>query len=263
MISPPATAPIGESIPPTIIAGNATSAIAPIVGDSAAGPDASVTPASAARPAEIAHETMNTRRALMPWASAASASKAVARMATPSVERRKNRKKPPSTAAAIPSVHRSRTANTTSPARTVSTPHGSARLRLSKPQIAVIACSMMNSRPIVIMITANTGSPTILRSTVRSRPAPNDRRAQDREQDRERERQPGGVGERVREVGAERHQRALREVDDAGGAVDDHEPERHERVAGPEREPVEAQLQELRHRAPRSGARTAARARGA
>ena len=43
---------------------------------------------------------------------------------------------------------------------------------MSKPQIAVIACSMMNSRPIVIMITANTGSPTILRSTVRSSPAP-------------------------------------------------------------------------------------------
>jgi hypothetical protein len=43
---------------------------------------------------------------------------------------------------------------------------------LSKPQIAVIACSMMNRRPIVIMITANTGSPTIFRSTVRSRPAP-------------------------------------------------------------------------------------------
>ena len=44
---------------------------------------------------------------------------------------------------------------------------------MSKPQIAVMACSMMNSRPIVIMITAKTGSPTILRSTVRSSPAPN------------------------------------------------------------------------------------------
>ena len=85
MIRPPTTAPTGESSPPRIIAGNATSAIAPIVGVSAAAPDASVTPASAASPAEIAHDTANTRRALMPWASAASWSNAVARIATPSL----------------------------------------------------------------------------------------------------------------------------------------------------------------------------------
>ncbi len=61
---------------------------------------------------------------------------------------------------------------TTSPTRTVSTPHGSPRFSASKPQIAVMTCSMMNSRPIVIMITANTGWPTIAAQHVRSIAAP-------------------------------------------------------------------------------------------
>ena len=72
----------------------------------------------------------------------------------------------------MPIVHRSRTDITTPPTSTVATPHGSSRLSASKPQIVVTTCSMMNSRPIVIMITANTGWPTMRRSTRRSTPAP-------------------------------------------------------------------------------------------
>ena len=41
---PPRTAPSGESMPPGIIAGKAMRAVAPIAGESAAGPDASVQP---------------------------------------------------------------------------------------------------------------------------------------------------------------------------------------------------------------------------
>ena len=108
----------------------------------------------------------------MPCASAASWSKATARIATPSFEKRKNRKNPASAAAARPIVQRSRSEMTTSPALNVSTPHGSARFSESKPQIDVMTCSMMNSRPIVIMITAKTGWPTIRRSTMRSVAAP-------------------------------------------------------------------------------------------
>ena len=172
-MSPPTTAPIGESMPPTIIAGNATSAIAPIVGESAAGPAASVTPGERGqpgrdRPRDREHapgaDALGERGLLVEGGGAHR-----------HAQRRRSgrrRRSPATTAAAMPSVHRSRTASTTSPTFTVSTPHGSARLRLSKPQIAVIACSMMNSRPIVIMITANTGSPTIWRSTVRSSAAP-------------------------------------------------------------------------------------------
>ena len=88
------------------------------------------------------------------------------------MEKRKNAKKPASIAAAIASVHRSRVDITIPPTFTVATPHGSLRLSASKPQIAVTTCSMMNSRPIVTMITANVGSPTMWRRTVRSIAAP-------------------------------------------------------------------------------------------
>ena len=51
---------------------------------------ASVTPASAASTPAIAHDIANTVRALMPIASAASWSNAVARIATPQSLKRKN-----------------------------------------------------------------------------------------------------------------------------------------------------------------------------
>jgi len=110
-----------------------------------------------------------------------------------------------------------------SPALTVLTPHGSARLSESKPQIAVTACSMMNSRRAEC------------------------RRAQDGEEHGERERQVRAVGERVGQIGAERDEAALGEVDDPGGPVDDHEAQRHERVARAERRAVEQQLEEFSH----------------
>jgi hypothetical protein len=50
--------------------------------------------------------------------------------------------------------------------------HGLSTGRLSKPQIAVINGSSTNSSPMVIMMTANGGWPTMRRSTNRSTLAP-------------------------------------------------------------------------------------------
>ena len=79
-------------------------------------------------------------------------------------------------------------------------------------------------------------------------------RAGEREQDGggehgEAEGEPDVDGQPRDGVGAEQQHRALREVDDAAGAVDDDEPERDERVGRAERDALEEQLEELGHAA--------------
>ena len=79
-------------------------------------------------------------------------------------------------------------------------------------------------------------------------------RAGEREQDGggehgEPEREPDVDGQPRDRVGAEQQHRALREVDDAAGAVDHDEPERDERVGRAERDALEEQLEELGHAA--------------
>lgn len=85
---------------------------------------------------------------------------------------RKKRKNATTTAAVMPMVHRSRTPSTSPPTSTVWMFQGFVSGRLSKPQIAVISGSMTNRSPIVIMMTANGGWPTMRRSTSRSTLAP-------------------------------------------------------------------------------------------
>ena len=80
------------------------------------------------------------------------------------------------------------------------------------------------------------------------------RRAGEREhgggdEDGGQEREPDVDREPRDRVGAEQQHRALGEVDDAAGAVDDREPERDERVGRAERDALEEQLQELGHAA--------------
>src|SRR3546814_12623496 len=68
------------------------------------------------------------------------------------------------------------------------------------------------------------------------------------------ERQVPRLAEVVGEVGADEHEAALGEVDDAGRLVDDHEAEGDEGVLRAERDALEDELEELGHR--RSEARS-------
>src|SRR3546814_2586422 len=62
------------------------------------------------------------------------------------------------------------------------------------------------------------------------------------------ERQVPRLAEVVGEVGADEHEAALGEVDDAGRLVDDHEAEGDEGVLRAERDALEDELEELGHR---------------
>ena len=90
-------------------------------------PDASIAPATAPTTPAQAQATWYTRLGAMPWASAASWSRALARMARPSVENLNIRKKATSTTPVMPIVHTSAWAMSTSPHCQVFRPHGSAR----------------------------------------------------------------------------------------------------------------------------------------
>ena len=222
---PPITAPPGESRPPRIIAGNAARAIeADRRVTAAAAPAASVTPASAATPPAMAHDAAKTRRALMPWASAASWSSAVARMARPSSSSGRTGRRRRAPTAARPMVHRSRTAMIdAADLDGVDAPGVAEVERLEAPdrgdhllddeqqpdrdhdhgeqRLADHAPQDRAARP---------AAPTSAVAASASRTADENGR-------------PDVVGEVVGEVGAERDEAALGEVDDPGRLVDDHE----------------------------------------
>ena len=137
----------------------------------------------------------------------------------------------------------------TPPTSKADEPHGSPSRRRSGPNTASTPCVTAMPMPIVIMTSTKVGWPTTRRRTSAVQ-----RRAAEREHDgggehREPEREPEVDREPRDRVGAEQQHRALREVDDAAGAVDDHEPERDERVGRAQRDALEEQLEELGHAA--------------
>ena len=89
MTSPPITAPRTESRPPRMMAGSAISATIQVCWSMPA-PVPTKTPATAASAPAIAHERANTVPTEIPCASATSWSSAVARIASPIREYRKN-----------------------------------------------------------------------------------------------------------------------------------------------------------------------------
>ena len=171
MATPPTTAPSGESSPPRIMAGNAESAMRPRPGCNPA-PVANVVPARAATIPAMPQARRWTMPALTPWASAASWSAAVARITSPYRLKRKNPRNPSSTAAVNPVPHRSRWAIVMSPHSATLPDHGSSKVRLVGPQIAVTTLSITNRIPMVTMITVKGCSPMKWRSTSHSRPTP-------------------------------------------------------------------------------------------
>ena len=139
----------------------------------------------------------------------------------------------------------------TSPTWIVSTPHGSPRLWASKPQMSVTTSWMMKSIPMVIMISANGGRPTMRRRINRSTTRPTERGDGHGQHHGRHERQAPRGAEVVGEVGADHHEAALGEVDDAGGLEDDHEARGPPAAyLEPEGDAAHDELQELGHVAP-------------
>jgi hypothetical protein len=152
MISPPRTAPPGESNPPSTTAGIAARATRPTpLVTPAAGNEVRKSPPTAASAPASTHAPAVTRLRRMPISEAVSPSSAAERMATPqSVSFTANAKPATSTTATPPAI--TREAGTRTPATsTTSEPHGAPMLMTSVPMRRVSSVSSRMSTPSVRM----------------------------------------------------------------------------------------------------------------
>ena len=139
----------------------------------------------------------------------------------------------------------------TSPICQVSFGNGLGKALISADQIRLASPLKVSTRPIVMI--------TTVRTEAFETGAIDD--ALDAEAEREREDERADEGRPVRpavvlvqrpgDVGGEHRHLALREVDHARGAVDQHERERERRVDRPRPEPRDDLLEELGHQYPR------------
>ena len=184
-----------------------------------------------------------------PRARAASWLAAVARMASPSREWRRNSQSRATTVAVTASLARSEW-NTTTPATSVrSSPHGWPTWRSSSPMRSPATTWRTMKTPTVTMVAENTGSPTMGRSGDALDRRPDQGGHQHRHGQGGPEAEPDDQGEVRGPVGAEDHQGRLGEVHHPGAAVDDHEPEAQQGVERPRARPrtVEARNSSLSH----------------
>jgi hypothetical protein len=164
-------APLIESSPPTMTAGmarRAKSAVPAVRFPEPTGTMAAKVPATAARTAAMAHAMAKTRPTGMPWAMAASWSKAVARMAMPMRVRKKR-----FTPAKAARAHNEETICVwgirMSPSLQTSRPHGFPMFLSVVPRKSLSTLRRAMSRPRVMMTIEKSGSPTIGRIATRSR----------------------------------------------------------------------------------------------
>ena len=214
----------GESRPPRIIAGNAASAIRPTLGvtgsgagaerDSGQGGDtAGDRPRQGEHPAYA--DAPGERRLLVDTPSPASRRRCGRTGRTRRSRAARQRRGP--------SAQRSFTARTTPPALTVLMPHGSPRSSASKPQMLgddLLEQEQQADRDhdhAEHRLADHAAQQQALYDDADERTA---RHGHDAAPTR---RAVPTCGGNCKQVGAERHEAALGEVDDAGGLVDDHE----------------------------------------
>ena len=121
-----------------------------------------------------------------------------------------------------------------------------ARPGRSAPQMRMASASSTMPKPIVPISIRSKSLFSSGRST-RSMTRPISAGDHDRDHHGQRERQLGRQVEGRREVGADHHDVAVREVDQAHRAVDEGEPQRDQRVDGAEAEPADERLEEDLH----------------
>ena len=135
----------------------------------------------------------------------------------------------------------------TGPSGAAGTGEGTARP--VAPQIRMTSASSTMPKPIVPISIRSKSLFSSGRST-RSMTRPIVAGHRDRDHHGDRERQPGGQVEGGREVRADRHDVAVREVDQPHGAVDEREAQGDQGVDGAEAEPADDRLEEDLHRCP-------------
>src|SRR5829696_2036931 len=225
MISPPTTAPPGESNPPSTTAGIAASATSPSPGVTpAAGKEARKRPPTAASAPASAHAPAATRLSRMPISPAVSPSSAAERHAT-----RDHARSGDADAGELDYVR--------APRRADADDIGADLPRHLRRKQDVDAEREDRQRPEV-------GG---------ADPADQERVDEQREQrgggdgDEYRGPEPERVVEAPDQVRPHEQHAALGEVDDAGGAEDRHEAERDQRVDRAEEEAADHKRKELRH----------------